>query len=55
MNNLTEGNLVIHERYKLVTLYEIMGKLSLILLFNGQILGVQTRLLKSIDDEDTFY
>jgi len=55
MNNLIEGNLVIHERHKVVTLYDIMGKLSLIMLSDGNIIGVHTRLLKPIDDIDVFY
>ena len=55
MNNLIEGNLVVHERHKVVTLYEILGKLSLITLNDGHIIGVHTRLLKPIDDIDVFY
>ena len=45
MNNLIEGNIVIHHRYKEVMLFDLMGKLSLIKLPNGRIIGVQTRLL----------
>ena len=46
MNKLIEGNTVIHERYKEVILYEILGKISLIMFANGHIISVHTRLLK---------
>jgi len=47
MKNLIEGNIVTHHRYKDVILFEIMGKLSLIKLPNGHIIGVHTRLLSN--------
>ena len=47
---MKEGDLFYHHRYGIVKFFDTMGKLTLVKTLDGEIVGVQTRLLHSMND-----